>query len=88
MRVAKNIKVANWKALNDAFAKVTDAIDANEPIEGAGIRIEETGQGKIISRTDMSGAGNQQPNWVTITVVDPDTCVQSQLQVWARNVSS
>jgi len=30
--------------------------------------------------------GQAQPNWMTVTIVNPDTCVQSQIQVWARAV--
>lgn len=86
-----------WSALEGALNDLGDANNSNAPLEGAGIRIEETKAGCIISRADMvPGANKEQPSggtfgwvpvvirgcrWVQVTVVDPGTCGQTDIVV-------
>lgn len=64
-----------WKALAKALNDIVDANNSNMPVEGAGIRIEQTKNGCIINRSDMiRGAGqSQQPSggtfgWVPVII--------------------
>lgn len=73
---AKEVKT-RWKALGNVLNRLVNVINANEPIEGAGIRISDGGKGgKIIettaalgqSTTAQSGQGGTQsapPNLVS-----------------------
>src|ERR1700752_918202 len=45
-----------WKALGKVVTKITDAVNANEPLAGEGIRITETSTGKLIE-TAPAGQG-------------------------------
>lgn len=93
-----------WKALGNKINQLIDRVTAIEPLEGDGIRIVETSNGKLISVSasaqaagqagDYSVAGSGKTgtggptdgDWMTVTIVDPSTCVQSQIQVWAKPV--
>ena len=37
-----------WRGLETVVNKIVDAVNGNDPLEGAGIRITETDRGKII----------------------------------------
>jgi hypothetical protein len=60
-------------------------------MRGHGIRIDETDSGKIISVDPSQDGDGNQPDltggiWKTVTIVDPATCAQSQIQVLTRPV--
>jgi hypothetical protein len=80
---------SGWKTLAVRLNKIIDAVNANEPVEGSGIRIIETANGKII-QTSASGASAQsdQPSvqywhgvkWQNVDVMDSD-CNKSTITV-------
>lgn len=102
-QLSENEAVFNWKKLETTFRTFAEAINENMPLEGDGIRIVDTEGGKLISvasdskgkptgaPTQDTGGGGGGPTdgaWMTVTIVDPSTCAQSQIQVWSRPVPS
>jgi hypothetical protein len=79
-----------WKALAKKLAIIEYLINANDPVKGHGIRIDETDTGTIISVDPKQDDANQPDltggTWTTVTIVDPGTCIQSQIQVLTRPV--
>ncbi len=82
-----NIKIG-WAQLkhilNDVIIK---NLNLQKPIKGDGINISYTATGTIISVAKKGDAGTTKDisggQWTSVIVVDPVTCVQSTLQVWA-----
>lgn len=84
-----------WKSLEKVINEIRDKINANMPVSGSGIHIEDLGNGgKLISLSpppttssdSQKQAGPTEGKWMTVTIVDPSTCAQSQIQVWTRPV--
>lgn len=77
-----------WKKLCKILKEISKAINRNRPVKGDGIIINHTDTGCIISvekkedaeKTPDPSAGGR---WTPVTIVDPATCAQSTLYVWA-----
>jgi hypothetical protein len=95
MTTLKNIS-SGWNWLADTLNGMINAINARSIIPSATIAVQESPSGVILTVTkpqDQSsgapgapgqpGAG-QGGKWLTVTIVDPATCAQSQIQVWSR----
>jgi hypothetical protein len=91
MTLSGEIKIG-WKQLKTILENIRTAINRNEPVRGAGIKIDYTETGTIISlETGADGNDNAPPitagQWTPVTIVDPTTCAQSTLYVWALPTS-
>ena len=70
-----------WKGLEDVINEIRNRINVNQPLEGSGIRIEDSpGGGKLISLSPSptTSSDNQQPqpsnnNLVAVTIQAFDT---------------
>src|SRR6201993_5104208 len=77
MATLKNVQMG-WKGLQDVINRIIDTVNSQTPVEGSGVRIVDTSNGKLISvaaetsSQDGSGGGAQQSsgggNLVAVTI--------------------
>jgi|SRR5215470_8103626 len=53
----RNIQ-AGWKGFETVINKIINAVNTNEPLEGAGIRITDTSRGKLIETSDKGSSSS------------------------------
>jgi hypothetical protein len=88
MIIQKEIKIG-WKKLKSILEDFRKALNHNQPVSGNGIVIHETDTGCIISleKLAVEAEAKEPPimagRWTPVTIVDPTTCAQSTLYVWA-----
>ena len=75
-----------WEGLHGIVKEHSEAINRNEPLEGSGIRITTTPNGKLIevSPGGGGGPGGATPNWVTISILNQTNGQVYKLDVWAK----
>ena len=52
----KNVQMG-WKGLQDVINRIIDTVNSQTPVEGSGINIEDSANGKIISVANQTGGG-------------------------------
>src|ERR1700751_4640029 len=74
MATLKNVQVG-WKGLQDVINRIIDTVNSQTPVEGSGIRIVDTSNGKLISvaaetssQASGGGGGAQTQQGVTVPV--------------------
>jgi hypothetical protein len=93
-----------WKKLRASLIAVETVVNANTPLRGEGISINETAGGCMISldkstesAADRTGTGGtptysqitiQGVQWTDVTIIDPATCAQTTLTVLAQGAGS
>ena len=90
MPQAKNLDAGiGWKALAKKLEIIQDLINANDPVKGHGISIQETESGSIISvdptqsDANQNQTGPQDGQWIAVDVMD-ENCNRKTIQVWAK----
>src|SRR5215468_6921338 len=66
----RNVTIG-WKALNRIINRIIDTVNANEPLEGAGIRIIEHQNGKLIELSDTGTTSSPDRNQQQSAISDP-----------------
>ena len=51
MATLKNVQMG-WKGLQDVINRIIDTVNSQTPVEGSGVRIVDTSNGKLISVAD------------------------------------
>lgn len=81
-----------WRWLATTLNRMIDGVNARTIIPSATVAVQETPGGVVLTVTkpsdDTAGGGPTGGAWMTVTIVDPNTCAQSQIQVWSRPVPS
>jgi hypothetical protein len=84
-----------WHWLERTLNGIIAEVNAQKPLGSATIAVEESPNGTLLkvvgaqNQNQQSAGGGGRPmegGWITVTVVNPATCAQSQIQVWARAV--
>jgi hypothetical protein len=86
-----------WHWLERTLNGIIDQVNAQHIIPSASIAVQEAANGTMLTVTKIGGAasdtsggsgGANDPKgyWTTVTIVNPATCAQSQIQVWAKPV--
>lgn len=90
----KNIQIG-WVWLERTLNGIIDQVNAQHIIPSATVAVQEAPNGTMLTAqggmgdSTAQGAGDSAGgSWVTVTVVNPNTCAQSQIQVWSKPVSS
>jgi hypothetical protein len=78
-----------WHWLERTLNEIIDAVNADKIIPSQTIAVNESPNGTMLSVTSDGGSGGGTDSaaggsWILVTVVNPTTCAQSQLQVWAK----
>jgi hypothetical protein len=82
----KNIQIG-WVWLERTLNGIIDAVNAQHIIPSASVAVQEAPNGVVLTVAKGGGDGGGGPTeggWLTVTIVDPQTCAQSTVQVWAK----